>query len=46
MRDALADEDAAEDAQWLVVVEDPAGELDPAALDAFADEFGGFLEAE
>ncbi|MET7761739.1 hypothetical protein ABZS71_06755 [Streptomyces sp. NPDC005393] len=46
VRDALADEDDAEDAQWLVVVGDPAGEPDPAALDAFADEFGGLLEAE
>ncbi|MEU1788272.1 hypothetical protein ABZ553_20840 [Streptomyces sparsogenes] len=46
VRDALAGEDDAEDAQWLVVVEDPAGALDPAALDAFAAEYEGWLEAE
>lgn len=37
-------EDDAEDAQWLVVVEDAAGRLDPAALDAFAEEYEGWLE--
>lgn len=46
VRDALAGEDDAEDAQWLVVVDDPAGALDPAALDAFAAEYEGWLEAE
>ncbi|WP_432035517.1 hypothetical protein [Streptomyces cucumeris] len=46
VRDALAGEDDAEDAQWLVVVEDPAGELDPAALEVFAEEHEGWLEAE
>ncbi|MFE5120679.1 hypothetical protein [Streptomyces sp. NPDC056669] len=46
MRDALAGEDDAEDAQWLVVIEDPARALDPAALDAFADDYDGWLEAE
>ncbi|MFF1465374.1 hypothetical protein [Streptomyces sp. NPDC058330] len=45
VRDALAGEDDAEDAQWLVVVEDPAGRLDAAALDAFAAEYEGWLEA-
>ncbi|MEV7654250.1 hypothetical protein ACH4MN_30815 [Streptomyces anulatus] len=44
VRDALAGEDDAEDAQWLVVVEDAAGHLDPAALDAFAEEYEGWLE--
>lgn len=44
VRDALAGEDDAEDAQWLVVVEDPAGRLDPTALDAFAEEYEGWLE--
>ncbi|AEN09881.1 MULTISPECIES: hypothetical protein [unclassified Streptomyces] len=44
VRDALAGEDDAEDAQWLVVVEDPAGRLDAAALDAFAAEYEGWLE--
>ncbi|WP_051835806.1 hypothetical protein [Streptomyces sp. NRRL WC-3549] len=44
VRDALAGEDDAEDAQWLVVVEDPAGRLDASALDAFAAEYEGWLE--
>ncbi|MGW8886849.1 hypothetical protein [Streptomyces sp. NPDC055749] len=44
VRDALAGEDDAEDAQWLVVVEDSAGRLDSAALDAFAAEYEGWLE--
>ncbi|WP_416370585.1 hypothetical protein [Streptomyces sp. PR69] len=44
VRDALAGEDDAEDAQWLVVVEDPDGRLAPAALDGFAAEFDGWLE--
>lgn len=46
VRDALAGEDDAEDAQWLVVIEDPTRELDPAALDALAGEYDGWLEAE
>jgi hypothetical protein len=46
VRDALAGEDDAEDAQWLVVVEDPTGRLDAAALDAFAEGYEGWLEAE
>ncbi|GGT12859.1 hypothetical protein GCM10010207_09810 [Streptomyces atratus] len=45
VRDALAGEDDAEDAQWLVVVEDPSGLLDSLALDAFAAEYEGWLEA-
>ncbi|MFE2376633.1 hypothetical protein [Streptomyces sp. NPDC059398] len=45
VRDALAGEDDAEDAQWLVVVEDPQRRLDPRALDAFAAEYEGWLEA-
>ncbi|MER5630006.1 hypothetical protein [Streptomyces nitrosporeus] len=45
VRDALAGEDDAEDAQWLVVVEDPAGRLDADALDEFAGEYEGWLEA-
>ncbi|MEV7108252.1 hypothetical protein [Streptomyces atroolivaceus] len=45
VRDALAGEDDAEDAQWLVVVEDPAARLDSAVLDAFAAEYEGWLEA-
>ena len=45
VRDALAGEDDAEDAQWLVVVEDPDGRLDAAALDELAAEYEGWLEA-
>ncbi|WP_345044427.1 hypothetical protein [Streptomyces sannanensis] len=44
IRDALAGEDDAEDAQWLVVVADPAGDLDPAALDGLAAEYEGWRE--
>ncbi|MFJ3584998.1 hypothetical protein ACIPPS_22600 [Streptomyces sp. NPDC090127] len=45
VRDALAGEDDAEDAQWLVVVEDPDGRLDSSALDDLAAEYEGWLEA-
>ncbi|MDQ1010843.1 hypothetical protein ACWD0A_08610 [Streptomyces sp. NPDC002867] len=45
VRDALAGEDDAEDAQWLVVVEDPEGRLDASALDEFAAGYEGWLEA-
>ncbi|MFJ5552238.1 hypothetical protein [Streptomyces sp. NPDC093225] len=45
VRDALAGEDDAEDAQWLVVVEDPESRLDPSGLDALAAEYEGWLEA-
>lgn len=45
LRDALAGEDDAEDAQWLVVVEDPDGRLDASALDELAAEYEGWLEA-
>ncbi|MFF8692548.1 hypothetical protein ACWD6K_15960 [Streptomyces sp. NPDC002431] len=45
VRDALAGEDDAEDAQWLVVVEDAAARLDTTALDALAAEYEGWLEA-
>jgi hypothetical protein len=44
VRDALAGEDDAEDAQWLVVIEDPTGRLDPTSLDEFAAEHEGWLE--
>ncbi|MCX3060476.1 hypothetical protein [Streptomyces beihaiensis] len=44
VRDALAGEDDAEDAQWLLVVEDAAGRLDAGALDAFAAEWDGWRE--
>ncbi|MFJ8308161.1 MULTISPECIES: hypothetical protein [unclassified Streptomyces] len=45
VRDALAGEDDAEDAQWLVVVEDPNARLDPTALDDLAAGHDGWLEA-
>ncbi|MEV7724152.1 hypothetical protein ACIRP0_15540 [Streptomyces sp. NPDC101733] len=45
VRDALAGEDDAEDAQWLVVLEDPEERLDPTALDDLAAEYEGWLEA-
>ncbi|MFI8995156.1 hypothetical protein [Streptomyces sp. NPDC053542] len=44
VRDALAGEDDAEDAQWLVVLEDPPSACDPATLDALAAEYEGWLE--
>ncbi|WP_223766303.1 hypothetical protein [Streptomyces huiliensis] len=46
VREALAGEDDAEDAQWLVVLEDPDGVLDPAALRALAEEYEGWVEAD
>jgi hypothetical protein len=45
VRDALAGEDDAEDAQWLVVVEDPRGALDAGELDAFVADWDGWREA-
>ncbi|MCX5382491.1 hypothetical protein [Streptomyces sp. NBC_00083] len=45
VRDALAGEDDAEDAQWLVVVEDPDARLDPKALDTLAADHDGWLES-
>ncbi|MCD7439859.1 hypothetical protein [Streptomyces lincolnensis] len=44
VRDALAGEDDAEDAQWLVVLRDEEGRLDPAELDEFAGEWDGWRE--
>ncbi|MER5478063.1 hypothetical protein ABT026_13975 [Streptomyces sp. NPDC002734] len=44
VRDALAGEDDAEDAQWLIVLADESEELDPAALDEFAGEWDGWRE--
>ncbi|WP_326795866.1 hypothetical protein OG946_10505 [Streptomyces sp. NBC_01808] len=43
IRDALAGEDDAEDAQWLVVVED-AGEAVAAGLEELAESYDGWLE--
>jgi hypothetical protein len=44
VRDALAGEDDAEDAQWLVVLRDEEGRLDPGELDEFAGEWDGWRE--
>ncbi|MEV8591472.1 hypothetical protein [Streptomyces sp. NPDC052012] len=44
VRDALAGEDDAEDAQWLVALRDEEGRLDPAELDEFAGEWDGWRE--
>ncbi|WP_240965209.1 hypothetical protein [Streptomyces zingiberis] len=46
VREALAGEDDAEDAQWLVVLEASATGPDPAALHALAAEYDGWLESE
>ncbi|MFE9054386.1 hypothetical protein [Streptomyces mutabilis] len=44
VRDALAGEDDAEDAQWLVVLRDEEERLDPGELDEFAGEWEGRRE--
>ncbi|MFE5599517.1 hypothetical protein ACFQ8O_10050 [Streptomyces coelicoflavus] len=44
LRDALAGEDDAEDAQWLIVLRDEREALDPGELDAFAGEWEGWRE--
>ncbi|MGI5198102.1 hypothetical protein ACQEVY_31485 [Streptomyces sp. CA-288835] len=44
VRDALAGEDDAEDAQWLVVLRDAEGRLDAGELDEFAGEWDGWRE--
>lgn len=46
VRDALAGEDDAEDAQWLVVLEGPGPACDPAALDSLAARYEGWLEED
>ncbi|MDT0444000.1 hypothetical protein [Streptomyces johnsoniae] len=49
VRDALAGEDDAEDAQWLVVLNAPPAGWSPAtlaALAALAEEYDGWLERE
>jgi hypothetical protein len=49
IKETLAGEDDAEDAQWLVVVEDPAGAIAAeglARLDALAEEHDGWRETE
>lgn len=44
VRDALAGEDDAEDAQWLVVLRDAEERLDPKELDEFVGEWDGWRE--
>ncbi|MFF9620322.1 hypothetical protein [Streptomyces griseosporeus] len=44
VRDALAGEDDAEDAQWLVVLRDEEAALDPGELDDLAAEWDGWRE--
>ncbi|MFF8570896.1 MULTISPECIES: hypothetical protein [unclassified Streptomyces] len=44
LRDALAGEDDAEDAQWLVLLCDEREVLDPGELDEFAGEWEGWRE--
>ncbi|GAA3304391.1 hypothetical protein GCM10020295_55410 [Streptomyces cinereospinus] len=44
VRDALAGEDDAEDAQWLVLLRDEDGRLAAAELDEFVAEWEGWRE--
>lgn len=44
VRDALAGEDDAEDAQWLVVLRDAEGRLEPGELEEFVGEWDGWRE--
>ncbi|MFE9250308.1 hypothetical protein [Streptomyces sp. NPDC007088] len=44
VRDALAGEDDAEDAQWLLVLADPEERLDAGELDGFAAQWDGWRE--
>ncbi|MEW2573596.1 hypothetical protein [Streptomyces sp. NPDC047070] len=44
VRDALAGEDDAEDAQWLLVLRDENGRLDARELDEFVREWDGWRE--
>ncbi len=46
VREALAGEDDAEDAQWIVVIEDDSDEIHPKELDDLAQEYGGWYESE
>ncbi|MEU4964101.1 MULTISPECIES: hypothetical protein [Streptomyces] len=46
VREALAGEDDAEDAQWLVILEDPHATYDPALLNSLAAEHEGWLEGD
>lgn len=44
VRDALAGEDDAEDAQWLLVLRDAEERLDPKELDEFVGAWDGWRE--
>ncbi|MFI7497831.1 hypothetical protein ACIBVL_04835 [Streptomyces sp. NPDC049687] len=44
VRDALAGEDDAEDAQWLVVLRDEEGRLEAGVLDEFVGAWEGWRE--
>lgn len=44
VREALAGEDDAEDAQWLLVLDDPDGRLDRTRLRDLAEGYEGWLE--
>jgi hypothetical protein len=44
LRDALAGEDDAEDAQWLVVLRDQDERLGPGELEEFVAEWDGWRE--
>ncbi len=44
VRDALAGEDDAEDAQWLVLLRDEARRLDPGELNEFVAAWDGWRE--
>ncbi|MFJ2603854.1 hypothetical protein ACIQOU_19025 [Streptomyces sp. NPDC091279] len=44
VRDALAGEDDAEDAQWLLLLRDEEGRLGAGELDEFAGEWEGWRE--
>lgn len=46
VREALAGEDDAEDAQWVVVIDDTGGGLARSDLDKLAEEYGGWYESE
>ena len=46
VRETLAGEDDADDAQWLVVIDDPGGELPSVELESLAEEYGGWYESE
>jgi hypothetical protein len=46
VRESLAGEDDAEDAQWLVVIEDETGDIPKDQLEELAEEYGGWYESE